>query len=268
MATKDRLSLSRMAGGAERPIVFLHGFLGSSQDWEPVAGAFTERDVLMLNLPGHGNSTGLSDGAYSIDRAAALVHDALQAEGIDRCHLCGYSMGGRVAMATAIGFPGMVDSLIIESASPGISDAAARQNRASIDAGRAEHLINEPLESFLGRWYALPIFASMTEQERSARLVRGLSNHALELARAIEGMSPGRQVDYWPVLGSMDCLVTYISGAKDERYVETGRRFAAACSRARHHIVEDAGHNVHFERPEVFISIVKSHISDTEAWQQ
>jgi len=69
----------RLTGPADAPIVlFLHGFMGSLTDWQTVIDALEgEYRCLAVDLPGHGDSTGFSDSAYTMEGAARLVVDLL-----------------------------------------------------------------------------------------------------------------------------------------------------------------------------------------------
>ena len=61
-----------VSGHPERPtVLFLHGFLGSSADWNDVVAAL-EKDFycLVVDLPGHGDSLRLSPGSYTMEGAS------------------------------------------------------------------------------------------------------------------------------------------------------------------------------------------------------
>lgn len=77
-------------------LVWLHGLLGSRQDWLPVAQLCGDYPSLLIDLPGHGQSVSLSaDGFADISRQ---LSQTLQANGIREYWLAGYSLGGRIAM--------------------------------------------------------------------------------------------------------------------------------------------------------------------------
>lgn len=77
-------------------LVWLHGLLGSGQDWLPVAELCGDYPSLLVDLPGHGNSATLTTSGFAdISRQLAQT---LQANGIREYWLAGYSLGGRIAM--------------------------------------------------------------------------------------------------------------------------------------------------------------------------
>src|SRR4051794_28187383 len=87
---------------AALPLVLLHGLTESSAVWEPVARQLARRrSVIAWDARGHGLSDWAEDAAYAGDAHFADVIGALDALGIERCALAGFSMGGGVALLTA-----------------------------------------------------------------------------------------------------------------------------------------------------------------------
>jgi 2-succinyl-6-hydroxy-2,4-cyclohexadiene-1-carboxylate synthase len=256
---QHHLFLHELADGRATPLVCLHGFLGSGSEWSFLT--LPDRPIWAVDLPGHGASIGLSDSAYSISGAAELAVSSLRTAGIDRFHLLGYSMGGRVAMEIAVRSPEVVESLLIESGNPGIPSARARQERAFLDDQRAGRLRTESLHGFLEEWYSQSVFANLSDNQRSNWIEAALSNDSDELARAIAGMSPGRQRDLRAELAAVDMPITYVCGERDDAYVRIGQDLAARDARVAQRIMPDCGHAVHRERPADFRDIVIRHLA-------
>src|ERR1051326_7946348 len=88
-------------GSGAAAIVFVHGFGGDLNGWMFTQPMLAERwRTVALDLPGHGSSTKVLEGA---DEAsfAAVIDQALAALRIDRVHIVGHSMGGGIALAFA-----------------------------------------------------------------------------------------------------------------------------------------------------------------------
>ena len=78
------------------PLVLVHGFLGSSQMWEPQIKYFKKNyRVLTPDLPGFGKSQ-KSEPCSSITSMAQTVISCLKKRGIKKFYLLGHSMGGMV----------------------------------------------------------------------------------------------------------------------------------------------------------------------------
>jgi 2-succinyl-6-hydroxy-2,4-cyclohexadiene-1-carboxylate synthase len=237
------------------PLCFLHGFMGSGSDWAHVrSGLGDTTGHLAADLPGHGASVDRPDHDYSVEGAAQALADTLDHAGIDRCRLVGYSMGGRVALHFALTQPDRVERLVLESTSPGISDDDTRARRRRRDARRAEQ-IRSDLAAFLEDWYRQPLFASLERHDLVEEMVaRRRENVPGELAKAVRGLSPGRQVPLWDRLGALRRPTLLLTGALDDKYRRITAEMQAALPDARRVVVPDAGHNVHAERPQAFLS--------------
>ncbi|HEX3607541.1 MAG TPA: alpha/beta fold hydrolase [Candidatus Dormibacteraeota bacterium] len=89
--------------GAGTPLLLLHGLTASWQVWQPVIPSLSQRhDVLALTLPGHHGGPPLPAGTPAT--ASALVDGvvrALDELGIERAHVAGNSLGGRIALELA-----------------------------------------------------------------------------------------------------------------------------------------------------------------------
>ncbi|SEQ47565.1 alpha/beta fold hydrolase [Neolewinella agarilytica] len=99
------------------PLVILHGLFGMLDNWQTLARRWAEQHTLVLaDLRNHGRSPHEPDMNY--DLMATDVAELLEELGHDRCYLLGHSMGGKVAMRTALKFPGLVEKLIVVDIAP------------------------------------------------------------------------------------------------------------------------------------------------------
>ena len=102
--------------GSGRPMVLLHGGLGSGEMFGPILPALAaEHQVILVDLQGHGRTADidrpLDPKLIADDIAALIVHLSL-----DRPDLVGYSFGGGVAFWTAVRHPEKVGKLVMASA--------------------------------------------------------------------------------------------------------------------------------------------------------
>ena len=96
-------SLAHARTGSGDPLVLLHGIGGTSELWDPVVPAVAaHHEVIAVDLPGFGGSAALDASTPpSAAALAAAVHEFLRAEGVERPHAAGNSLGGRVALELA-----------------------------------------------------------------------------------------------------------------------------------------------------------------------
>jgi 2-succinyl-6-hydroxy-2,4-cyclohexadiene-1-carboxylate synthase len=264
--TIDDIELRYERAGAGPPLLLLHGFTGSADEWAPLLPALAPlRDAIAVDLIGHGRSSAPADPArYTMDQCVLDLLALLDALGVGRLDVLGYSMGGRVALHLAAAAPARVSSLLLESASPGIADAGERAARAAADDALAERIEAEGLEWFADHWAAVPLFASqaaLPPEVRAALRERRLQGSARGYANSLRGMGAGRQESLWDRLPALPMPALLVSGELDGKYLASNERVAALLPEARHAIVRGAGHTVHLEQPEAFRDLVVGFLS-------
>ncbi len=112
-----KLAYRYFGGEGKEPLVILHGLLGSSRNWTNIGKALAERyEVFALDLRNHGDSPHAPE--MDFDTLARDVVGFFDEQGIQRAHLMGHSLGGKVAMHLAVTFFRRVDSLIVVDIAP------------------------------------------------------------------------------------------------------------------------------------------------------
>jgi len=258
------------AGDKSNPaVLFLHGFLGSAQDWCDVANLISEDYwCIAVDLPGHGKTVvNGSEETYRMENCANGLVDLLDSLDIGKCNIVAYSMGGRLALYMAVNFSHRFERVVLESASPGLKTKQERQDRRAHDNRLAKQLETGSLKQFLKEWYDQPLFASLRQdKKRFARLlvVRAENNKsgcATGLATSLRMMGAGVQPSLWDQLHKMQARLLLIVGEKDDKFKRITAEMAPKCPRASIYIVEGVGHNAHWERPEEYARMVKGFLS-------
>jgi pimeloyl-ACP methyl ester carboxylesterase len=116
-ASINGLQLYYEIHGTGRPLVLLHGGLMTIElNWAPLLAPLAEsRRVIAVELQGHGH-TADTDRPISIEALASDVVALLDHLEIGEADLFGFSLGGLVAYAVALGEPDRVGKLIVASA--------------------------------------------------------------------------------------------------------------------------------------------------------
>jgi 2-succinyl-6-hydroxy-2,4-cyclohexadiene-1-carboxylate synthase len=184
---------------------------------------------------------------------------------IPSVQMLGYSMGGRLALFTALTYPARVKALILESASPGLTTTEQRAARVRNDEALAVRIEHEGIAWFASYWESLPLFATQPETVRTALRSVRLSNQPRGLANSLRGMGTGVQPSMWERLGKFQCPTLLVAGALDPKFVEIAQRMAAAIPSAQLCIVPDAGHAVHQEQPAKYVQKVCNHSAGFKA---
>ena len=252
--------LSRgLSGSPDDPaVLFLHGFMGSSADWNDVVAAIGDRAFcIALDLPGHGASLGLKPDAYTLEETARTVVRTLDELEVERAVIVGYSMGGRLALYLALRYPERCAGLFLESASPGLESEQERMARRAVDEEKAKRLESGDFETFLTAWYRQPMFASLAENEKLLRrtIEARWRNDPVELARSLRGMGTGSQPSLWGELEALAVPALAVAGGLDEKYAGISSRMASINPKVEPVVIPGAGHNVHDEAPAEYVAL-------------
>lgn len=241
------------------PLVLLHGFLGRGSDWDAVIEHLGSRyRVIVIDLPGHGKSLDLPDETYTWSGAVAAVASTIDHLGIERFHMAGYSMGGRLAMGFVLENPRRVIRLALAGVSPGLRKESDRISRRSLDDSRSEEL-QKDFPGFLRAWYAMPLFRplltrpellkQLRDADHSDHTLSRFNNEPSELARALRGFSPSEMPDFWRKLDDLGSATLAIAGSRDEAYVRLSHQMAAIGRPVIPLIIPNAGHLLPLEQP-------------------
>jgi 2-succinyl-6-hydroxy-2,4-cyclohexadiene-1-carboxylate synthase len=226
-------------------LVLLHGFTQTRQSWRRTATALAGRyRAITPDLPGHGQALHRTP---SFDATAAYVRAVAPTTPFT---LAGYSMGGRIALHTALTLPHAVERLILVGASPGIADAKARAERKQADDALADRLETMTIEDFASEWGSQPLFSGQPERVRAAAYADRLRNTPHGLARALRGLGTGTMEPLWERLGELTIPVTLVTGERDEKFHAIAEQMRARLPSARHIVVPDAGHAAQLEAPQ------------------
>ncbi|MFX0032746.1 MAG: alpha/beta fold hydrolase [Candidatus Hodarchaeota archaeon] len=105
------------------PILFIHGWLGSSHEWiHQVCYFNSKQHIIILDLPGFGKS-GKPKTKYSIDFFSTQIIEFLNIFGYKKVILVGHSLGGVIALNIAIKNLNLVKKLILINTSASFSQS-------------------------------------------------------------------------------------------------------------------------------------------------
>jgi 2-succinyl-6-hydroxy-2,4-cyclohexadiene-1-carboxylate synthase len=246
-----------LGGNLDRPtILFLHGFLGDRHEFQPISNQLTnEYQCLSIDLPGHGETQVTEDSDYGMESTARAIIAALDQLQISRCFLVGYSMGGRLALYLTLRFPDRFTGTVLESASPGLKTDVERVERSRRDWQLADELESVDITEFLQKWYEQPLFSSLVRSPGfAAMLERRRWNRSGELAKSLRYLGTGAQPSLWAELGRNRVPLLLLVGEWDQKFVAINGEMGSLCASAQLQVVEECGHNVHFENEPEFVN--------------
>lgn len=255
--------------GSGPPLLLLHGFTGDYRTWLPFVKYWKESyQLIMIDILGHGKSDSPSDqNRYDIKSVAADLAFFLEQLNIEKAHVLGYSMGGRLALTFSILYPEKVASLILESSSPGLQLAEEKKARIQQDEKLANMILDQGLEEFVHYWEDIPLFSSQKLLEAKVQeqiRIHRLEQNPIGLANSLKGMGTGKQPSWWPELSDIKKPLLLLCGELDTKFCQLNGNMKDYAPHAQLHMFLEAGHAIHVEKPDYFGTIVKKFIDNVE----
>lgn len=253
---------SVQVGDSGERIVFLHGLFGQGKNFTQIAKALRpEFQSLLLDLPDHGRSvwTERVDFLEMADAVADHLRTGFAADG--PIHVVGHSMGGKVAMVLALRHPDLVERLVVVDIAP----------VAAGSPGEFEHLLDSlaslDLHSLTRRSDADDALRDrIPEDTVRLFLLQNLRStedgYAWKPNLALLRRELPTIGGFPDIAATFDHPVLWVAGEKSDyirdEHEEPMRRLFP---RTQQVTVKDAGHWVHSEQPESFVSVLRGFLS-------
>ncbi|CAN5359672.1 alpha/beta hydrolase [soil metagenome] len=126
--TAAHIDTGEGSGPGGLPVLLLHGWTGSKEDFAAVIPRLADRRrVLAPDLPGHGAAPPAADGDYSLAAHVGVVRALLDRAGIDAFHMVAHSHGGLIAQRVAYVMAQRVGSMTLIGSGLGALGDASRE---------------------------------------------------------------------------------------------------------------------------------------------
>jgi pimeloyl-ACP methyl ester carboxylesterase len=197
--------------GSGRPLILLHGGLGSGEMFGPVLPQLAERhQVVAVDLQGHGRTADI-DRPIDVRLMAADIAALIDHLKLATPDVVGYSLGGGVALQTASQFPAKVRRLVMVSANlrPDAIYPEMRAQQGQVSAAAAEFMKETPMYQLYQRVAPRPedfprlltkIGESMSKDYDYTEEVRGLRMPTLVVAADADMAPPSHYVEVFKLL--------------------------------------------------------------------
>ncbi|HBV75315.1 MULTISPECIES: 2-succinyl-6-hydroxy-2,4-cyclohexadiene-1-carboxylate synthase [Vibrio] len=249
---------------AQQPIpVFLHGFLGSSLDWNNCLSHLNLPHAICIDLPCHGLSKycEVQNFEEACQQVQLTVLSKLKKE--KRAPntplvFVAYSLGARIAMfgMAKQAFPDLnIQGAILEGGNFGLIQEQENVLRWEDDKHWSKRFATEAIEDVLYDWYLQGVFSSLDDDQREELVELRSDNLGSQLGCMLRATSLAKQPYLLDDLKQLSVPLLYVCGEKDQKF-----RILAEKSGLPYQLVKNAGHNVHHEQPQQFSSIVKAFV--------
>ena len=249
--------VSLLTAGSGDPVLLIHGLGATKGSFLPTLAALAPAfRTIGLDLPGFGDSYKPLRAAYHPQFFARAIVDVLDALEIERAHLVGNSLGGRIALEVGLRFPERVGRLVLLA--PSLAWRRARPWAPLVRALRPEL----GLVQLTPRWAVegvvhriLPVASSnwvragVDEFLRAYLTPRGrVAFYAA--ARQIYLEEPHGAKGFWTRLAQLQPAALFVWGKQDWLVPIAFAAHVKEVLPAAHHLELDCGHVPQLERPD------------------
>ena len=246
--------------GSGQTLIFLHGIGGNRRNWTRQLDDLGDVcRAVAWDARGYGDSEDYVGPLVFSDFAADLLRllDHLQ---IERAHLCGLSMGGRIVLDFYARYPQRVTSLILADTFPGFDASFTEEGRERFVRDRRQPLLDGKQPADIAPAIARSLVSSGASEAVVQELIDSIAMlHKESYIKTIEAMTL-----YQPVadLGAITVPVQIIVGAEDTLTPPAvSRKMAAAIPQARLMVLEKIGHLSNIEAPLAFNACVREFLA-------
>jgi pimeloyl-ACP methyl ester carboxylesterase len=253
------LSLSFREFGNGQTIVLMHGLFGSGDNLQALArGLGTHHRIVLPDLPNHGSSPHIDRSTHGA--LADAAEEFLEDQGLGNVMIGGYSLGGKIAMLLALRRPERYSGLI------SIDMAPRRYQASHLEIMAA--MRDLPLAGLGSRRDADEALSpAIPEPDVRSFLLKNLVRDGERFRWRLN--LDAITADYEAMLGWQPPDATFAGpalfvGGERSRYLQADRD-AAGISRlfpnAEIHMIADAGHWLHVDKPAELLAVVSSFLS-------
>ena len=243
-------------GNKNTPIIFIHGFMGCSKDFEPIMDILhTQNECIAIDLPGHGKNYAHLPKRCLFKHLTNVIKGYITNLGTNKCHLVGYSMGGRLALQIASSYPNLIDKLVLISTNPGLVCKKEKQDRMQFDKHWANKLKTCSFDTFLTEWYSQTLFAP-NKKSHFIQTKKQILRYALEdyLIR----FSVAKQASFWEyLLHQKNEHIHVVLGSNDIKYIDLYKPYK---DKLYIDEITNAYHSVHIEQPMYCAQAIQRHL--------
>jgi pimeloyl-ACP methyl ester carboxylesterase len=246
-----------LGGEGRPPLIILHGMLGSSRNWLSVGADLTaDFHVCALDLRDHGESFHAPSTDYG-----RMMHDVIawmDDREIEKSHVLGHSMGGKIGMLFACRHAERLDRLVVVDIAPKAYKGTHEKTFHALNGlnlgtlksrGEPERLLADEIPDLGMRRFLL------------TNLRRNDSANQWEWSVNLAGLTasmPALEAGFLAGDDRHEDEVLFVLGGKSRYFVPRDKMLVEPhFPKARFETIAESGHNPHFEAREYFVKNVK-----------
>jgi pimeloyl-ACP methyl ester carboxylesterase len=257
--TVNGVRLNYYVGGKGKPVICVHGVLGSSRQWKYLVSALEsdgEYRAYALDLRGFGDSD-KPRGGYDLATFVEDLRSFMDAMNIQKATLIGSSLGLIIVASFAVKYPDRIERLVL------VGNAAHVPSTPKIVIGAFFSPLLFMMRRMTGKWLAQQFFSTINDKTRAdfdefvADIMRTPVRAQIKSLKAGMGVDLREDVSRMnvPVMGvftALDRMVSLDQAEAMRRCIKIGKV----------EVIEGSGHTPMLEQPEKFNEVVLAFLKD------
>jgi 3-oxoadipate enol-lactonase len=233
--------------GRGEPLILIHGLADDHRAWRrALPDLLLRHRVLMYDLRGHGEtSLGRPDG--TLTQLAADLASLMEAIGVDKADVAGFSLGGTIAMRMAIDHPEKVERLVLVATSSRVGRSAADWYRKRVEmVEQADPELRATMDRDTADVYA----QSPSELDDGLLIRRQSTADPRGFGNACAAMAALNAAPLDPELGRISAPTLIVASELDRHCPpKAAEIIAAGIKGSRMQVLAGAGHPIPVEKP-------------------
>ncbi len=237
--------------GKSLPVLLVHGFPFSSEMWKVQTEALQENDfhVIDYDLRGHGQS-GVGDGQYTIELFADDLIALLDYLKITKAAICGFSMGGYIALRAVERNPERFSALILCDTTSSADSNESKLKRAAAIRSIKKDGVRSFADGFLKAVFSEQSLSTKQNVIDEARKII-LSNSVIGICGALLAMAA--RTDTTESLSKITIPTLVLVGEHDAITPQAAAKsMYERMQNSKMHVIENAAHMSCMENPNEF----------------
>jgi len=249
--------------GNQEPLILLNGIMMSTKSWQPLLKAFKNYQVILIDLFDQGQTD--DHASYTINDQSDLVIHIMDVLALKRVHLVGISYGGEVALHIATKAQSRIQTLHIFHSACYTDKDLYNLGETWLELTKnlkGDAFYEATIPYIYGKTFKNEHASWMRARETMLRTVFKQENFLNRMHRLTQS---SQHFDCRNELHQASIPTIIVSGSEDVlipiKYQQEIKKYM---KHASHIIVENVGHAMMYEKPEMFVSLINGFISTSQ----
>ncbi|MBI4304413.1 MAG: alpha/beta fold hydrolase [Chloroflexi bacterium] len=234
--------------GSGFPIIFTHGYAGTTKSWQGQVAAFSKKyRFITYDMRGHGQTDAPADlSKYALEYLIEDIYQLLRHLGIKKAVVGGLSLGGYLTLHFYRQHPDMAAAIILMGTGPGYRtpEKAKDWNETRLEC--AKILETGGIKAFMASKYSAEDYYTAPDVMMKHN-PKGLANISRGLMQNPWGLD---------ILPTIKVPTLVVCGERDANFLTATDYMVSKIPGAQKAIIAGAGHGVNIDQPQLFESTV------------